>query len=101
MTCENHQLALSCVLDHELPVPEMPETLDHVLECEACARFYREARRLDGLRETELAATVAAPIHRLTPRRWWPVAIAAALILGFGLSWTRIEWPSAAMVGFQ
>lgn len=47
--CAHEQADLSALLDGELEAALVPETVDRVLHCPSCSRFYAEARRLQGL----------------------------------------------------
>jgi hypothetical protein len=47
--CEHYETLVSTWLDEGLDRAEQIECLDHVAHCEACRRFYCDARALDGL----------------------------------------------------
>ncbi len=118
-SCETHQMQLSALLDGELERGELLETLDHVVSCPACARFYHDARGLqelvDGwdplIRPTSEAAAdgdrVVRPA-RLWSRLWsrcspvgWVAAAAAAvvaLIIGVGVQWDDADMRPEASV---
>jgi anti-sigma factor RsiW len=58
--CERHQMDLSAWLDGEIDPHTMQATLDHLLDCPDCTRFYREARGLQAIVERLEPATVDA-----------------------------------------
>ncbi|MEM1248480.1 MAG: hypothetical protein AAGK22_19040 [Acidobacteriota bacterium] len=59
--CSFDMADLSALLDGELEAHLVPEAVDRILHCECCARYYAEARRLQGL------LTVAGRVEGLEP----------------------------------
>jgi anti-sigma factor RsiW len=85
--CDDHEAELSALLDGELDRHALLPTLDHLVDCPSCRRFYRQARALEGtLAEVRTGAGGSAPPevwHRIRTRTqppWWrqPLAWAAA-----------------------
>jgi hypothetical protein len=78
----------------ELTETEADTFEDHFFECRACGEEIREGTRmLEVLREVvredrKTASPVVVPFEqRLTRRAWLPAAVAAVLVVGFGLWW--------------
>lgn len=103
MTCEEHEILISTFLDGELSREEAAAMLDHLVGCESCRAFYREAQ---GLQETVRPLTSGRrnppPAElwdriesRARPRRalagrllevsGWGWKAAAVLLVAFGL----------------
>lgn len=65
---------ISALLDGELAMADALEAVDHLLDCAACASFYRRSRTLDA---ELLLAAVPAPAATLPPPSWAETATAA------------------------
>lgn len=105
--CEDCQIAISALLDGELPAADVPAAIDHLLDCPACSGFYRGARGLaDLLGETGLARgpapeaepAPAAVWHRVERRSGsplsrlpgWTARAAAAALVAVG-AWAALQ----------
>lgn len=84
MGCEHHQIVLSSLLDGEAAPGETRDALDHLLGCDACRGFYREARALDAELQTPPVPVRIAPPRRRLPAWAWSAATAAVLLLALG-----------------
>ncbi|MBZ0264740.1 zf-HC2 domain-containing protein [bacterium] len=49
MICENFEVNISALMDNELTGKELLQTLDHIVGCESCRKFYTECRSLESL----------------------------------------------------
>jgi len=101
--CEEHEVAVSALLDGELERVEALACVDHLLSCESCREFYRSVRGADDLLDAAEAyrhsgASAAALWARLeegkviAPERrtlygvpTWALKLAAALAVTTGL----------------
>lgn len=104
-SCEEHELAISILIDGEMPPEDLLPAIDHLAECASCRSFYQDARALGA------AVPAAFPAERFqaadsapeeiwqrieeaglgTPSRtgWrtWAPRLAAALLLIAGSVW--------------
>ena len=91
--CEHHQMQLSALLDDELEPRAMRATLDHLLDCPECARFYLEARGLQEIAErlapqavlpaaSDAVRTTRAAWLRPAPAWGWAAAVVVAVAAG-------------------
>ena len=103
MTCEDHEILISTFLDGELSREEAAVMLDHLIGCESCRGFYREAQGLQGIvQPLATGRRNPPPAHlwnriesRSRPRRFlsgrfpgvadWGWKAAAVLLVVFGL----------------
>jgi hypothetical protein len=103
MTCEDHEILISTFLDGELSREEAAVMLDHLIGCESCRGFYREAQGLQeivqplatGRRNPPPADLWNRIESRSRPRRLltgrfldvsdWGWKAAAILLVAFGL----------------
>ena len=80
-TCAEFELALSELLDGELPPPLAAEAVEHAFACAACRDFFRAARRLGQSARGEVAP--APGVTELAPERaetlWRDVRAASGL----------------------
>ena len=69
--CETHEIAISAIVDGALPSAEVPEALDHLLDCPSCRAFYRDSRALQRALARPAGAAGAAggsaPLARVLP----------------------------------
>lgn len=80
---------LSALLDGELAPDRLLDTIDALVDSEACRAFYRQARALDGL----IAATEPSPTEEPPRDIWTRIAEAAGLPAdGGGWSAPRPRW---------
>lgn len=80
-TCEAFELALSELLDGELPAPLAAEAVEHTLACAECAAFFRAARRLNGVARGERrpeSAVVAESLDGGRSEALWSTVRAAS-----------------------
>lgn len=73
----------------------------HAVECEACARYWREVQQMDGLIHRALkidapSSSVAHPAQRMRARYWAAAASFAAAIAAGSLLWIGEPAPSLA-----
>lgn len=99
--CDETQMYLSAALDGEADPDELLAAMDHLLECATCQRFYRQARRLDGIVTAAPDAFVApAPQKRhgidwhwlLQPGVRWAAAASAAVLIAVGIWQAGPPW---------
>ncbi len=100
--CEEHGADLSALMDGELAASQVLEAVDHLSTCVACRRFYRRARALDELVESEALPGDAEPpleiwqrIESASRASWskeesspwlaWAPRLAALFLLAAGL----------------
>jgi hypothetical protein len=107
--CDHQEILVSAWLDGELERREATEMLDHLVRCENCRSFYREARAVDGLAQG-LGAAPGEPVpehlwdgivEATRPRRrassvgTWALRVAALLVVALGLA-VAVAPPSLA-----
>ena len=95
-TCQEFELALSELLDGELPPPLAAEAVEHAFGCASCREFFRAARRLGRVARGEEA--VAAPAPELAGERAEEIwrAVRSASGLGRAPARSRSPWLRAA-----
>lgn len=98
----SEDLTLQQYLDGSLPADERQAFADHLVSCSCCQTELAAARRLEqlceGWSEVQPPAQIAVKVRqqlqpRPVPYRWL-LAVAAAILLGFGISrgfWKRPE----------
>ncbi len=90
--CERFEMQISALIDEELSPREAKQLIDHLLDCQACQQFYREAGTLQQLTEdmTLAAELDGSPVVVPEQKRF---------ILSFPtLPGRRLVWGAAASV---
>jgi hypothetical protein len=105
-SCEEHELAISILIDGEMPPEDLLPAIDHLAGCASCRSFYKDARSLAAAVPSALSADrseAAAPApeavwqrieeaglgasSRAGSWRTWAPRLAAALLLIAGSAW--------------